>query len=284
MTSTTQHPAAPPVWLGSIFDRIVCGVDGTESSRVAVAQAERLLAPRRMLELVSVVERPGPWAETSGDADLERQVEEARRALVVGRTQCPRARSLLLVGEPGPMLVSAARDAHATLAVAGAPASGRLGRIVLGSVGTQLLHSAPCSVLIARAAVDETAFPHSIVVGHDGSSSAAAAATAAKELAHRFDAVLRIVVATGGDRVLIDRLRGEDELEWSTLSPTEALTAVSAETDLLVVGSGGHRGMRALGTVSERVGNLARCSVLVVREPFRSSVTGRDDAVPDDEC
>jgi nucleotide-binding universal stress UspA family protein len=267
-----------------MFDRIVCGVDGTESSRVAVVQAARLLAPRRVLELVSVVERPGPWAEPSDDADLERQLDEAQRALVVGRTQCPRARSQLLVGEPGPMLVSAARDSHATLAVAGAPASGRLGRIVLGSVGTQLLHSAPCSVLIARPAVDETAFPHSIVVGHDGSSGAAAAATAAKELAHRFDAVLRIIVATGSDRVLIDQLRGEDDLEWSTLSPTEALTAVSGETDLLVVGSRGLRGMRALGSVSERVGNLARCSVLVVREPFRSSMTGRDDAVPDDEC
>ena len=84
--------------------------------------------------------------------------------------------------------------------------------------------------------------------------------------------------------MLIDRLRREDDLEWSTLLPAEALTAVSAETDLLVVGSGGLRGMRALGSVSERVGNLARCSVLVVREPPRSSVTGHDEAAPDDEC
>ena len=119
-------------------------------------------------------------------------------------------------------------------------------------------------------AVDEDAFPRSIVVGHDGSSGAAAAATVAKELAHRFDAVLRIVVATGGDPVLIDSLPREDELEWSTLlAHQRRSTAVSDEADLLVVGSRGLRGMRALGSVSERVGHLARCSVLVVREPLR---------------
>lgn len=167
----------------------------------------------------------------------------------------------------------------------GAPASGRLGGIVLGSVGTHVLHRAPCSVLIARPSADETAFPRSIVVGHDGSKGAAAAAAAAKELAHRFDAVLRILVATGGDPVQIDPLAQEKGLEWSSLRPTDALATVSAEADLLVVGSRGLRGVRALGSVSERVGHLARCSVLVVREPAGATVdSGDEDAVPDSEC
>ena len=287
MTATTERLAEPPVWLGTVFDRIVCGVDGTESSRVAVAQAVRLLGARRMVELVSVVEgSPVPWSGALASAELERQYEEAQRALREARAQYPRARSLLLFGDPGPTLVEAARDAQATLAVTGAPASGRLGGIVLGSVGTHVLHRAPCSVLIARPSADETAFPRSIVVGHDGSKGAAAAAAVAKELAHRFGAVLRILVATGGDPVQIDPLAQEKELEWSSLRPTDALATVFAEADLLVVGSRGLRGVRALGSVSERIGHLARSSVLVVREPPGATAadSGDEDAVPDSEC
>jgi nucleotide-binding universal stress UspA family protein len=40
---------------------------------------------------------------------------------------------------------------------------------------------------------------------------------------------------------------------------------VSADADLLVVGSRGLDGFRALGSVSERVAHEASCSVLVVR-------------------
>jgi nucleotide-binding universal stress UspA family protein len=41
--------------------------------------------------------------------------------------------------------------------------------------------------------------------------------------------------------------------------------------DLVVVGSRGLHGVRALGSVSERVAHRARCSVLVVNEPTSGS-------------
>lgn len=286
MTLSTERVGEPPVWLGTLFDRIVCGVDGTESSAVAVEQAARLLHARRTLELVCVVDQR-PVVTLAGlpdAADIERRYEEARRALGAGRAHFPRAQSRLLSGDPGPALLSAVREAGATLAVVGAPPSGRLGGIVLGSVGTHLLHSAPCSVLIARPSSDEEAFPRSIVVGHDGSRDATAAAAVAKELAHRFDAGLRILAAEGGDPAQIDRL-AQEGLEWSFLPPVEALATASAHGDLLVVGSRGLRGARTLGSVSERVAHLARCSVLVVREPPGVAPANReDDAVPDIEC
>jgi nucleotide-binding universal stress UspA family protein len=171
------------------------------------------------------------------------------------------------------------------LVVVGAPASGRLGGAVLGSAGTHLLHSAPCSVLIARPTTYETEFPRSIVVGHDGSKDAAAAAEVAKALAHRFGAGLRILVATGGDPVQIDALPHDDQVERSSLQPVEALTTASAEADLLIVGSCGLDSVRALGCISERIGHLARCSVLVVRERATSPAAGEvADAIPDIEC
>lgn len=287
MTLTTRRIREQPAWLGTLFDRIICGVDGTESSNVAVAQAMRLLCARRILELISVVERrPSEVAARIDPADLERHYDEARRALRDARAQCPRARSAILFGDAGPVLVAAARKAGATLVAVGAPPGGRLGGFVLDRAGTHVLHNSPCSVLIARQPAEDDAWPRSIVVGHDGSRAAAEAAVVARELAFRFGAPLRFVVATGGDPVDVDSLPSPEELDWSSWQPVKALEAASAECDLLVVGSRGLRGPRALGSVSEAIANLAHCSVLVVREPPHSSQLERavGDAVPDPEC
>jgi nucleotide-binding universal stress UspA family protein len=240
-----------------------------------------------MLELVSVVEEPSAaWSGLSAPSDLDRQREEAQSALRKGRDQCPRAQTALLFGDPGPRLVSAACEVGATLVVIGAPASGRLGAFVLGGAGTYVLHNAPCSVLIARHSDDEDAFPRSIVVGHDGSPAAVEAAAVAKELALRFGAELRLVVATGGDPVHFDSLPPDQQLEWSSARPIDALETASHGADLLVVGSPGARGQRALGSISERIGHLAGCSVLVVRVPPRGSGAEPEfaDEVPDPEC
>jgi len=51
------------------------------------------------------------------------------------------------------------------------------------------------------------------------------------------------------------------------LGTLPALVAAAAEADLVVVGSRGLHGLRALGSVSERVAHTASCSALVVREP-----------------
>jgi nucleotide-binding universal stress UspA family protein len=285
MTLTTGRIREQPAWLGTVFDRIICVVDATESSNVAIAQAMRLLRARRILELISVVERrPSEGAGRIDSADLERQYDEARRALRDARAQCPRGRSAILFGDAGPVLVAAARDAGATLVAVGAPAGGRLGGVLDGA-GTYVLHHSPCSVLIARRPAGDDAWPRSIVVGHDGSRAAAEAAVVARELAFRFNAALRFVVATGGDPVDVDSLPSDDELDWSSWQPANALEAASADCDLLVVGSRGLRG-RALGSVSEAIGDLAHCSALVVRAPPHSSRLERDveDAVPDPEC
>jgi nucleotide-binding universal stress UspA family protein len=267
MSVTTQRPADPSAWLGTTFDRIVCGVDGTDSDRVAVTQAARLVAARNSVQWSGLLE-PSDAEWNDGEHD-----------------QRAGARSMLLFVDPGPKLVSAAREIDATLAVVGAPVGGRLGGFVLDDAGTYVLHNSPCSVLIARQPAEDDAWPRTIAVGHDGSRGAADAAAVARELAFRFGAALRFVVATGGDPVDVDWLPSDEELDWSSWQPVNALEAASAECDLLVVGSGGLRGPRALGSVSEAIGDLAHCSVLVVREPPHSQPErGLGDAVPDPEC
>jgi nucleotide-binding universal stress UspA family protein len=54
-------------------------------------------------------------------------------------------------------------------------------------------------------------------------------------------------------------------VEVADHAPVPALVEAAACADLLVVGSRGLHGLRALGSVSERVAYQAGCSVLVVR-------------------
>jgi nucleotide-binding universal stress UspA family protein len=280
----SSHRSEPPLWAASLFDRVVCGIDGTASSYAAVRQAARLVPARRTLELVAVVEEPrAEWSSPVRAAELNRCREEAQLALREGHRLYPHAQSHVRIGDPGRTLCEAAWEAQATLLVVGAPTAGRLGGIVLGSVGTHVLHASPASVLIARATEHDERFPRSIVVGHDGSEGAAAAVAVAHELARRFDADLKVVTATGGDGIDPHRLAAAG-IEWSSRRPVDALVEASERADLVVVGSRGLRGLRSLGSVSERVGHLARSSVLVVRTPAAAGIEPVEDAVPDPEC
>jgi nucleotide-binding universal stress UspA family protein len=55
------------------------------------------------------------------------------------------------------------------------------------------------------------------------------------------------------------------ELDEQPARAVDVLVRASESTDLVVVGSGGLHGVKALGSISERVAHEARSSVLVVR-------------------
>ena len=101
-----------------------------------------------------------------------------------------------------------------------------------------------CSVLVARKPL-KGEFPGLIVAGIDGSKEAAVADAVAEALGERFDAQV--------------------ERQENVPDPVNALVEAGMEADLLVIGSRGLHGVKALGSVSERVAHKARCSVLVVR-------------------
>ena len=129
-----------------------------------------------------------------------------------------------------------------------------------------MLHEAPCSILFARAATGETDFPRAIVAGVDGSPEAAAAAEAAHDVGSRLRADVRLLAARGGKQVDLEAARASGaSLQIDDRHPLEALVAALREVDLLVIGSRGLHGVRALGSVSERVAHQAACSILVVR-------------------
>lgn len=138
--------------------------------------------------------------------------------------------------------------------------------ILIGGVAGEMLHDAPLSVLVTRPAPE--AFPLSIVVGVDGSDAADAALTTAEALAERFGAELTVLTAFRAKDVDLARMRRRSPRVVAVDGhPVETLVTASAFADLVVVGSRGLHGLRALGSVSERVAHEAKSSVLVVRAP-----------------
>ena len=125
----------------------VAAVDFSELSVTAAHGALRVLDPEGTLHLVHV--------NTGAEDLLDERVDEVRvshawegvmgRIGDVGRVK---VHTLTLSGTPGRELLAFARGSKADLVVAGTHGRGAFQRLVLGSVATQLLRGAECSVLV----------------------------------------------------------------------------------------------------------------------------------------
>lgn len=271
----------------SVFRAAVCGIDGTRECFEAARQAARLVDRGGRLALVAATHFldavTGRWGPERLPADLvgarDRDVEAltdavrsmARESLAWAERQVGDlvdVESHVVAGRAFEELPAQADRIGADLIAVGAHGGRRLVGAALGSVASMLLHDAPTSVLVARAPFDPGAFPSRIVVGLDGSEASAAALSVARRLRRAPATSLTAVVATRGEDVDVERLRrrvGDERLRVDGHRPVEALVDAAEGADLLVVGSRGLGGVRALGSVSERVAHRAASSVLVVR-------------------
>jgi nucleotide-binding universal stress UspA family protein len=244
-----QEHFVKPALAGSIFDRVLVGVDDSPESLEAARQAAVLTTGS--IALLAAYDPAGGLVGGGGmppapvfldEASMRDAAEHARDHVneelapltPVGKVTSGRAWQRLLE--------EIDRRQH-TLVAVGSHGAGRAKGIVIGSTATELVHKASCSVLVARRPLKR--FPSRIVVGVDGSKEAAVADAVAGDLAERFDAIL-------------DRFENVDH-------PVSTLVEAGMEADLLVVGSRGLHGIKALGSVSERVAHETRCSVLIVR-------------------
>lgn len=255
----------------TIFSSVLVGIDGSPESFEAARQAARLAeGPLTLVAsydpVAGLVGGVGPAVPAYVDEGPLRDAAES--AIEQARAEIPAlsAAGKVGVGRAWEVLLDELDREQQTLVAVGSHGTGRALGIVIGSTATELIHKAPCSVLVARATPGK--FPSRIVVGLDGSEESAAAYETAKKIAERFHSRLGPVVAHVDDHVDLDavqrlttRYRGVNNL------PVESLVSASADADLVVVGSRGLRGVKALGSVSERVAHQAACSVLIVRRP-----------------
>jgi nucleotide-binding universal stress UspA family protein len=243
-----------------MFERIVCGVDGSAASLEAVRQADVLLADAGRLVLVAAVDltdaihfQLAPTAVHAARRALEKAEELDRHALEsLDRAQAEVVRAADVAtqqasGAPARCLIDAAASERASLIAVGSHGRGHADVLALGGVVLRLLHRASCSLHVARAPVEGRWSPRRIVVGTDGSPQSEPAVAAALELGGRLGAEV-------------------EELTIEHRRPGHALVEAAAGVDLLVVGRRGSHGAHLLGSVSHHVARAARCSVLVVRD------------------
>lgn len=246
---------------------VVCAVDGSPPSLVALRQGARL-AGNGQVDIVTVADRSiavhAGWAMSDV---LEKVEREAQDALAGAESVAESAEATVLHGDPARSILEYVQSRAATLVAVGARGHSRVGGIMVGGVAATLLHSAPCSVLMAREGQAPDAFPERILVGVDGSETAGLAAEVAQGLAARFGSELVALAATKGKTIDVAAARAScpGAFEEYPKSPVAALVETSADADLVVLGSRGLHGLKALGSVSERVAHRAKCSVLVVR-------------------
>lgn len=119
--------------------RIVVGFDGSEPALRALEAAAELVGYGSTLAVVVVAE------ERAGDA--RRALAEAREQLL--RRQVA-ATYVQRVGEPAHELVEAARELQADLLVVGSSAGAQSGSPAPGTVGGEVVRSAPCDVFVVR--------------------------------------------------------------------------------------------------------------------------------------
>ena len=131
-----------------VFQRIVCGVDGSPEGFEALRQAALLRASEGRLVAVTVFDASPAAGTGLGAAKLAvKRREDAKEASdealrVIG--DVPFADARVIEGDPGPSLLAMAGRERATVLVVGTHGGGRISGILFGTVATAMLHEAPC--------------------------------------------------------------------------------------------------------------------------------------------
>jgi nucleotide-binding universal stress UspA family protein len=255
------------------FKSILCGVEGNPASTEAARQAIALARGGGDLQFTAVYTsfELGPdYHKDTLEHSLVAVSGLARDAGVAASTELREARYAIDV------LLPEGQDHD--LLVLGTHGKSRATGIVFGGTATEAAHGTERPLMIARKALGPDPFPAQILFASDGTAVSMAPARAAAGLAAAFGSRLGVIhVEDGkheeGDSILdqqlaeIERIAGEPpEVTAPAGNPTkEVVEAARARgASLIVAGRRGLRGLKALGSVSERIVSSADCSVLLV--------------------
>ena len=296
---------------GAVHRGIVVGVDGSPSSDMAVRWAARAAGMRNIpLSLVHIVERP-PWGlfalgggalpppyetdesqKSEGQEIISAAVKLAKDSVRNG--SLPQVHVQVYFSAAGPALFDLSTQAR--LIVVGCRGHSRVGRVLLGSVSTGLIHHARCPVAVIHDEIPVAAQPSQlpVVVGIDGSpASESATAIAFDEASWRGVELIAVHAWSDGhasdipsiqwsaqqavgEEALAERLAGWRERYPDVTvrrrivldAPARHLLEEAESSQLLVVGSHGRGGFPGmlLGSVSTAVAQAARVPVVVARQ------------------
>ncbi|MCV7300473.1 universal stress protein [Mycobacterium barrassiae] len=283
---------------------ILVGVDGSPESEAAIRWAthEAVMRdqPITLLHAIPpvVVSWPVAYLETSfaeSQENFAREVLDKAQKTVqasIGEAQPPEVRSEVMHIDAPSAMVTASRDAYMT--VAGSRGLGAIGRTILGSVSSGLLHHGYGPIVIIPS--DQAPAPHGsapVLLGVDGSPASEDATALAFDEASRRGVDLVALHAWSdvgvlpvlgmdwhkyedeGHEVLAERLAGWQEQYPDVRihrrivcdQPARWLIEESEKAQLVVIGSHGRGGFAGmlLGSVSSKVAQGSKAPVIVVR-------------------
>ncbi len=272
----TQSGSSETAGHGAPFADVLCAVDGTRRSYLAVEQAAELAAPAGKLTLLAVTAESGAGAFRSAAISAGRVGGVLDRASEIARSAGVEASTL--VEREGPPAKTIARHAAGRdLLALGAPATSWLGRALVGDVAFELLEACTTPMLMARAVTGERPFAERIVLASDGLEESDRLVELAAQIARSHDGAVSLVHAAAVDSLAPERvereastlesmLPGRSELIVRQGGAREAIAEVahSLGATLVVMGSKRRDGLRALGSVSRRAVHDLHCSLLLV--------------------
>jgi nucleotide-binding universal stress UspA family protein len=235
---------------------IAVGIDGGPESRDAAFLAASIAAVSNA-EVLMVAVHPGSPTVLPHEMDSVGLHEQAAKMMHELRDSVlPNAGAIVETDQSvAHALERVARAEHRDLLVLGSSDRGPLGCVRLGTGGRQLLDYARCALAVAPRGL--SARPPQklrlIGVGYGGEAGGREALNAATALSRAAGAELHV-------------RRVDDER-----SGADALLRLSAEVDLLVIGSrgSGPAGRVLPGSIAERLLQNARCPLMVIPRPAR---------------
>ena len=132
--------------------RILIAYDGSEASQRALERVTRFMkeADVAIVTVARPIYRDPPftgYADPKDEEEQQRALSGARDALAGAGVS---ATGFAPVGDPADEILAAAKAFEAELIVIGARSLGTVGRLVLGSVSTKVMHESDCDVLVVK--------------------------------------------------------------------------------------------------------------------------------------
>ena len=280
---------------------IIVALDPTKQPRdplsLGVRMARRMGVP---MALVTVLPSDPLLPGYEGPELTEARDSTRQKLLELGRTldDVEIADAAALVSSsPGRALHELSESTGTAAIVVGSTTRGPLRRLMPGTVAQQLLSGAACPVAVApHGYADQERGDLSLVaVAYDGSDEAKLALDAARELARRARARLRVITAvarlafgtvpvsaiepaTSASRAMEQELRDLHDAATSATSEldtesvfregdaVDVLVEASSDADLLVTGSRGYGPLGAvlLGSTTRRLTEAVSCPLLML--------------------
>ncbi|MGH2727363.1 MAG: universal stress protein [Actinomycetota bacterium] len=267
------------------YRTIVVGTDGSETASRAMEKAAKLA--KQLDGVLLVVCATAPIG--LHDYRAEEILADARYAMEAWGV---RGETTYREGHAEKVLIDIATEREADLIVIGNVGVGKARRFRLGPIPERVASAAPCDVLIVYTTEESSERPElyrRVLVGTDGSATAAEATRKAFDLGMTFMLGVTVMYAAGDRIVGGIVLEQADKAKPRTLKvetkivdgdPAHAIgeTAEKDGCDLIVVGNRGMTGVRRhlLGSVPTKVIHSAPTDVLIAKTVDRTV----DDLAP----